>query len=492
MGREAAGDLGDDVIARAMAEGVIHLLEPVDIGNQNGEGTSVMGGLDGHFAHAAHGIAAVVEACERICHGKAEIVAQEGSPVRGYAAACDHARQAQSHLGRGGRGGHRLVGAKIIGHGGSGRARGQDGDARMAAGTGGAQFRQEPQARFGLGFCGIDEIGIRLEPVAIWGGTERFLAIGEVQTMRQAGGKRLAQALPHAGREAGDGNQARPVEGWRRFLEGKLGRAIIACGIAPAQEVADPRHQECIIEGFREHVIRPCREGGGAGGGGGGSGMDDDRQIAGGGLATQAAQHGEAVHVGQLQVEQDDIGPFLAHGAQGAATVSREKGFVKRTGQPHLEKDAIGRHVINDKDFPGHVLPDLFLPEAGPDCGSETLTNSLTISFRSMFNAGDHGHATGAGEIRMKSEAAELLGLQALAWLAGQDDLFATFLGSTGATAEQVAEAAGNPAFLGAVLDFLLMDDAWIIAFCDTAGLAYAMPMQARAVLPGGQAMHWT
>lgn len=92
----------------------------------------------------------------------------------------------------------------------------------------------------------------------------------------------------------------------------------------------------------------------------------------------------------------------------------------------------------------------------------------------------------------MKVEAAETLALQALGWLAGEDELFGAFLGATGATPVAVAEAAGQPEFLAAVLDFLLQEDARIIAFCDAAGLAYALPLQARAALPGGQALHWT
>ena len=92
----------------------------------------------------------------------------------------------------------------------------------------------------------------------------------------------------------------------------------------------------------------------------------------------------------------------------------------------------------------------------------------------------------------MKVEQAETVALQALGWLAGQEELFPVFLGATGATAEQVAAAAGQPAFLGAVLDFLLQDDAWIVGFCDGAGLGYTVPMQARAALPGGALPHWT
>ena len=51
---------------------------------------------------------------------------------------------------------------------------------------------------------------------------------------------------------------------------------------------------------------------------------------------------------------------------------------------------------------------------------------------------------------------------------------------------------AADPEFLGAVLDFLLMEDATVIAFCDAMGLRYDSPMQARAALPGGPGPHWT
>ena len=89
----------------------------------------------------------------------------------------------------------------------------------------------------------------------------------------------------------------------------------------------------------------------------------------------------------------------------------------------------------------------------------------------------------------MRQETAETLALRALAWLAGNDDLLPVFLGSTGADPGQMRDRAGDPVFLASVLDFLLMDDAWIVAFCDAAGLPYAAPLQARAALPGGEAL---
>ncbi|MDR5652022.1 DUF3572 domain-containing protein [Ruixingdingia sedimenti] len=92
----------------------------------------------------------------------------------------------------------------------------------------------------------------------------------------------------------------------------------------------------------------------------------------------------------------------------------------------------------------------------------------------------------------MNAQKAEVVGLQALGWLAGQEDLLGIFLGSTGAAPGDLRARAQEAEFLASVLDFLLMDDGWVIAFCDAAGLPYAAPMQARAALPGGAATHWT
>lgn len=94
--------------------------------------------------------------------------------------------------------------------------------------------------------------------------------------------------------------------------------------------------------------------------------------------------------------------------------------------------------------------------------------------------------------MRLSADSAETLALQALAWLVGQDDLLPVFLGASGASESDIRDRAQDPEFLGSVLDFLIMDDAWVIAFCDTQTIAYDTPMQARALLPGGDQVHWT
>ena len=89
-------------------------------------------------------------------------------------------------------------------------------------------------------------------------------------------------------------------------------------------------------------------------------------------------------------------------------------------------------------------------------------------------------------------EAAETLALQTLGWLAANEDLLPVFLGATGVDEASLRTQAAQPEFLAAVLDFLMMDDAWVMAFCDEHALPYERPMMARAVLPGGMQMNWT
>ena len=92
----------------------------------------------------------------------------------------------------------------------------------------------------------------------------------------------------------------------------------------------------------------------------------------------------------------------------------------------------------------------------------------------------------------MNIENAENLSIQALTWLSTQTDLLGLFLGASGADIKDLKQPARYPAFLGAVLDFLLMDDRYITAFCDGAGLPYNAPMLARGALPGGTPVNWT
>ncbi|WP_095590309.1 DUF3572 domain-containing protein [Actibacterium ureilyticum] len=92
----------------------------------------------------------------------------------------------------------------------------------------------------------------------------------------------------------------------------------------------------------------------------------------------------------------------------------------------------------------------------------------------------------------MQRESAETLALQVVTWLAGNDDVLPIFLGASGAGVEDLRTRLDDPAFLLSVLDFLLMDEVWIMAFCQATDQPFDAPLKARQALPGGAEMHWT
>lgn len=85
-----------------------------------------------------------------------------------------------------------------------------------------------------------------------------------------------------------------------------------------------------------------------------------------------------------------------------------------------------------------------------------------------------------------------MTGVVALGWIAGQPDLAGRFLDAAGASPEDLRARAADPEFLGFVLDFLLANEAVLVAFAQDAGIAPDRPLRARAALPGGELPHWT
>lgn len=92
----------------------------------------------------------------------------------------------------------------------------------------------------------------------------------------------------------------------------------------------------------------------------------------------------------------------------------------------------------------------------------------------------------------MRQESAEAFALQALVWLLSQEDLLPQFLSASGAAAHDLHALAQDPVFLGAVLDFVLGDDAMVLALSAALPCAPELPLQARTALPGGAGPHWT
>lgn len=92
----------------------------------------------------------------------------------------------------------------------------------------------------------------------------------------------------------------------------------------------------------------------------------------------------------------------------------------------------------------------------------------------------------------LSEESAEILAIKALTWLVGNSELLPVFLGATGATEADLRQRAKDLEFLASVLDFLLMDDAWVQEFCSVAGYGGDFPLRARFALPGGAQVNWT
>ncbi|MCL4068686.1 DUF3572 domain-containing protein [Pseudomonas sp. GX19020] len=91
-----------------------------------------------------------------------------------------------------------------------------------------------------------------------------------------------------------------------------------------------------------------------------------------------------------------------------------------------------------------------------------------------------------------QQENAQILALQALAWLAADEDRIGPFLAQSGIGILELQARAGETEVLAAVMDFLLGDDARVIEFAAGAGHAPAEVAAARAALPGGEVPDWT
>ena len=79
----------------------------------------------------------------------------------------------------------------------------------------------------------------------------------------------------------------------------------------------------------------------------------------------------------------------------------------------------------------------------------------------------------------------ETLALQALAFIAGDDDRLERFIGLTGVDPASLRNIAHDPAGLGAVLDYLLGWEPLLIEFAEAHALKPESVALARRKLPG-------
>jgi hypothetical protein len=81
----------------------------------------------------------------------------------------------------------------------------------------------------------------------------------------------------------------------------------------------------------------------------------------------------------------------------------------------------------------------------------------------------------------------ESLALQALAYIAGDDERLERFIGLTGIAPGSLRDLARDPAGLGAVLDYLLGWEPLLLEFAEAHALPPESVAVARRKLPGGE-----
>ena len=92
----------------------------------------------------------------------------------------------------------------------------------------------------------------------------------------------------------------------------------------------------------------------------------------------------------------------------------------------------------------------------------------------------------------MTSQQAEIYALKVTNWLISNQDLLDVFMSSTGVSEATIKSDFHDGVFLAAVLDFLLLDDNWVVDACDAMQLEPEAMQTARLLLPGGERVNWT
>ena len=80
-------------------------------------------------------------------------------------------------------------------------------------------------------------------------------------------------------------------------------------------------------------------------------------------------------------------------------------------------------------------------------------------------------------------QAAEMLAIQALAFIAQEPARLSAFLSVTGIPSERIRDAAREPRFLAGVLEHMLGDESLLLAFAADAGIDPAEVVRAGGVL---------
>jgi hypothetical protein len=88
-------------------------------------------------------------------------------------------------------------------------------------------------------------------------------------------------------------------------------------------------------------------------------------------------------------------------------------------------------------------------------------------------------------ETGRKTDNAETVAIQALGWIAADEERLARFMGLAGLSVDELRVRAAEPDFLGGVLDFVLENESLLVEFAGVAGLKPEALLRLRRELPG-------
>ena len=92
----------------------------------------------------------------------------------------------------------------------------------------------------------------------------------------------------------------------------------------------------------------------------------------------------------------------------------------------------------------------------------------------------------------MDREIAETKALEVLTWVLSEDDLIQVFMGATGASQNDLRSNTLSHESLLSILDFVLMDDRWVISCSKFLNIDPSQIKLIRMSLDGGQEGTWT
>tara|TARA_B100001248_G_scaffold261791_1_gene254306 strand:+ start:2733 stop:3011 length:279 start_codon:yes stop_codon:yes gene_type:complete len=92
----------------------------------------------------------------------------------------------------------------------------------------------------------------------------------------------------------------------------------------------------------------------------------------------------------------------------------------------------------------------------------------------------------------MDKELAETRALEVFTWVLSEYDLIQVFMRATGASQNDLRSNTLSHEFLISILDFVLMDDKWVISCSKFLNIDPSQIQLIRMSLDGGQEVNWT